>query len=165
MTGWGRTPIVYLASLHSDKGYTSVPEYQDPWQRGLYLNGLDYPDGWRDMEAWAWYSAHVLSFWRHVPTKAVEAPRKPRKVRVQVTATPDVMSLQRVGLAPPPRGLTTRFYVSRPVRGKHLIYDMNTGQVAAGTRREGYATVEEAKEVAEDLRDNRPNGKYARPPF
>lgn len=162
--GWGRTPIIYLPG---DSGWTSLPEKQDPWERGLAVMGIDFPDGWRDMEAWRWYDSNVLHWWR---TRAAVKPLE-RTVRHRVTTKPDVTSMGLLGLARPPRGLVTRFYVTQNL-GTRLpkpdspwfVIDTDKGEPASGTRQSGYRTKAEAVEVAEDLAANRER-IYSRVPF
>lgn len=157
--GWGRTPIVYLRSVVSGQGWTAVPEHQDPIERGIATGGWDDPDGWRDKEAWA-RQYELLKWWRHC-----DFPERERTVKRKVDVVPDVTSLRRLGYAPPPRGFVTRFFVSYDKSMKKwLVSDMDTGKTAAGTREHGYASREEAINVAEDLRDNRPRNK-SRTPF
>lgn len=155
--GWGRTPIIYLRSHLSGQGWTAVPEHQDPIERGIATGGWDHPDGWRDQAAWK-RQYELLQWWE----RARWTPPK-RTTTHKVTKTPDVTTLERLGFAPPPRGFVTRFFVSHK-DGKWYVADMDTGHTASGTKQSGYTSREDAINVAEDLRDNRPTNK-SRTPF
>ena len=160
---WGRTPIVWSPSTIAH-GYTCMPEYQDPWARAQMCMGIDYPDGWRDLDKWDWYYENVLVWWRQHAT--LPANYQPAYLRRKLRKRPDVTTMRLQGYAAAPRGVVTRFYVQAPrnSKGRWLIYDNDTDKVAGGTKQIGYATKEEAVEVAEELAANRPS-RYSRVPF
>jgi hypothetical protein len=100
----------------------------------------------------------LLQWWH----RYAQLENVPRSIKRKV-GTPNVESIGRLGYAPPPRGLVTRFYVHTK-GAKHFVLDVETGGICRGTKQQGYETREEAVNVAEDLRDNRPRNT-ARTPF
>jgi hypothetical protein len=100
----------------------------------LALLCLDHPDGWRNKEAWAWYERVVI--------RELMAPRD----RKWGFTGPRFTTVKNVRKVMHDLGIK---------EDRWFVYDDLKNNVAAGTRRDGYTTKEEAQEVCKDLQDNR----------
>jgi hypothetical protein len=122
---YGLTPVLYLKSKDGD-GFTATPEAQDPWDRAKVLLGLDHHSGWRDKEAWGRYERIVVN--------SILPPKDQQFAWTGPRFTPWFDRKEK------------RWFVSDESQDR---------RIALGTKQVGYATKEEAEEVAEDLQENR----------